>query len=117
MAIYSIESGNGQAMSDGIQSEDQARQIAQNYANELGETVYLCRSDRSKPDEIAPGYDWRTMVGHVSTLIADDGTGDMGIIVRQALRDNPRTTAEEIAEIIREARADWAREQECQRRD
>lgn len=47
------------------------------------------------------------IVARLATLgIADDGTGDLGIIVRQALTDDPRATAEDIAEIVREARAD-----------
>ncbi|MGQ0834971.1 MAG: hypothetical protein ACT4O5_08660 [Gammaproteobacteria bacterium] len=40
----------------------------------------------------------------------DDGTGDLEIIVRQALKDDPAATDEDIIEIIEEARADAERE-------
>lgn len=46
----------------------------------------------------------------VAALVGDDGTGDLGIIVRQALSDDANATAESIAEIVREARRDWAAE-------
>lgn len=38
---YNIYSGDGQALSEEIQSEIEARRIAQATANRLGETVYL----------------------------------------------------------------------------
>lgn len=40
----------------------------------------------------------------------DDGTGDLGVIVRQALKDDVDATAEEVVAIIREALADAERE-------
>ncbi|HKA75336.1 MAG TPA: hypothetical protein VKE26_26270 [Xanthobacteraceae bacterium] len=40
----------------------------------------------------------------------DDGTGDLGIIIAQALVDDPQATATAIAAIIDEARAEWAQE-------
>jgi len=42
----------------------------------------------------------------VASIVGDDGTGDLGVIVRQALRDDPNATPEEIADIVREARED-----------
>jgi hypothetical protein len=36
----------------------------------------------------------------------DDGTGDLGVIVRQALADDPDATAADIRAIVAEARAD-----------
>jgi hypothetical protein len=41
MTIYTIYSHGGQAMNEGIQSETEARRIAQALADETGETVYL----------------------------------------------------------------------------
>lgn len=46
----------------------------------------------------------------VSSLVGDDGTGDLGIIVRQALNDDPSATVDDIAAIVREAREDAAAE-------
>jgi hypothetical protein len=46
----------------------------------------------------------KAMIGEVASLVSDDGTGDLGVIVRQALEDDANATAEEIAEIVREAR-------------
>lgn len=46
------------------------------------------------------------MLARVSRLVGDDGTGDLGVIVRQALSDDPTTTADAIAEIVAEARRD-----------
>ena len=50
---------------------------------------------------------------HVMRLCAelsalDDGTGDLGIIVREALRADPEVSAADIATIVREARRDHA---------
>jgi hypothetical protein len=46
-------------------------------------------------------------IATVALLVEDDdGTGDIGIIVRQALRDDPTATARDIAQIVRDARAD-----------
>lgn len=42
----------------------------------------------------------------VAAIVGDDGTGDLGGITAQALKDDPSATAEDIAEIVREARAD-----------
>jgi hypothetical protein len=36
----------------------------------------------------------------------DDGTGTLGIIVDQALADDPAVTVDEVREIVREAKAD-----------
>lgn len=54
----------------------------------------------------------REMAALVERLVpgADDGTGTLGIIIRQALVDDPAATAGDIAEIVREAIAD-AREE------
>lgn len=38
---WNIDSENGNSLSEGIQSESEARRFAQNAANELGESVYL----------------------------------------------------------------------------
>lgn len=47
------------------------------------------------------------MCAKVEALVEDiDGSGDIGVIVRQALKDDPHATAEAIAEIVREARED-----------
>lgn len=48
------------------------------------------------------------LVAAVSAMVGDDGTGDLGIIVREALADDATVTAAEIADIVREARADHA---------
>jgi hypothetical protein len=50
--------------------------------------------------------DRRFLVDGVAALVGDDGTGDLGVIVRQALIDDPSATAGGIAEIVREARAE-----------
>lgn len=62
---------------------------------------------------MTPDDQAKAMVRAVEAIIDDDprDDGTIGIIVRQALRDDPQATAEEIAEIIREARADAASEQ------
>ena len=43
---------------------------------------------------------------NVSAMVGHDGTADIRTIVDCALSDNPDVTAEEIAEIVREARED-----------
>ena len=45
------------------------------------------------------------MIAEVVLLVpeAADGTGDLGIVVGEALARDPLATAEEIAEIVREA--------------
>lgn len=48
----------------------------------------------------------------VAGIVGDDGTGTLGVIVRQALRENRRASPYKIAEIVREARADAAVEAE-----
>jgi hypothetical protein len=53
------------------------------------------------------------LIDAVAALTGDDGTGDLGVIVRQALRDDPAAAAWEIAEIVREARADASGEHTC----
>ncbi len=52
------------------------------------------------------------LVVEVGALVGDDGTGDNGIIIREALRDDPGVTAAQIAEIIRESRQDAALDRE-----
>lgn len=47
--------------------------------------------------------DPRDVAVRVAAVIGDDGTGDLGIIVRQALIDNPNATDEDIITIVREA--------------
>lgn len=56
--------------------------------------------------------DIRDMIAAVETITGDDGTGDLGIIVRQALRDDPAATAEDIAAIVVDARADARRDRD-----
>ena len=57
--------------------------------------------------------DYRLMAARVESIVGDaDGSGDIGVIVRQALRDDAHATAEAIAEIVREARADAAAERQ-----
>lgn len=53
-------------------------------------------------DDVQPSRDPRDICARLSAY--DDGHGILGIIVRQALRDNPSVTDEEIIEIIRESR-------------
>lgn len=45
-----------------------------------------------------------TMIAEVAALVGDDGTGDLGIIVRQALTDDSNVSAEDIAAVMRDAR-------------
>lgn len=56
------------------------------------------------------GPRYQAMVGEVSLLVEDDGTGDLGVIVHHALAANPRATAQQIAAMFREAREEWAAE-------
>lgn len=51
----------------------------------------------------------------VASMVRDDGTGDLGVIVRQALADDPAVTVDEIADIVREARRDAAVERKRER--
>jgi hypothetical protein len=44
----------------------------------------------------------------VAALVGDDGTGDIGIIARTTVHHDITATDEEIAEIVREARAEHA---------
>lgn len=48
-----------------------------------------------------------TLLAEVVALVGDDGTGDLGVIIDHA---EPGATAEDIADIVREARADAAAE-------
>lgn len=55
--------------------------------------------------ETINGRDVMETVAQVEAAgVRDDGTGDLGIIVRQGLRDGD--TVQQIVETIREARAD-----------
>lgn len=54
----------------------------------------------------------KTLIAAVVDLVGDDGTGDLGAIVRQAIGDDTSVTARAIADIVREARADAAAEAE-----
>lgn len=49
-----------------------------------------------------------TLVSGAAALVGNDGTGDLGVIVRQALIDDPATTVKDVARIVREAREDAA---------
>jgi hypothetical protein len=42
----------------------------------------------------------------VAAMIGDNGTGDIAAITREALADDAEVTARDIAEIVREARAE-----------
>lgn len=46
------------------------------------------------------------LLAEVGALVEDDGTGDLGVIVDCALKDDPSTTAADIAAIVRDARAE-----------
>jgi hypothetical protein len=48
--------------------------------------------------------DAKTMIAEVAVLVGDDGTDNLGVIVRQALIDDPDATPEDIAAIVRDAR-------------
>lgn len=82
------------------------------FNNELGrmETVW---SDGTRT--LGPTLAGRAaMVYEVASLVGyGDGSGDLGIIVEQALTDDPDATAEDIAEIVREARQDAADERDA----
>lgn len=54
----------------------------------------------------------RQLAAEVAAMGGDDGTGDLRVIVDYALRDDPNVTADEVANIVREARADAAAERE-----
>jgi hypothetical protein len=54
MTTYMIVSGDGNEITDGLQSpevSDEARQIAQRIANDRRESVWLCRSDGVESDD------------------------------------------------------------------
>lgn len=53
MASYSIESEGGQEMSSGL-DEATARRVAQQLANDRGESVYLYEGVGNEPEEIKP---------------------------------------------------------------
>lgn len=59
----------------------------------------------------------RNVCDEVAGLVGDDGTGDLGIIVRQALAEDPTVSAEAIAETVREARRDATVERERESAD
>lgn len=63
-----------------------------------------------RAEVLAPAYDLPAMLADVARQVGDDGTGDLGIIVRQALADDPAATVDDIVTIVREAREDAARE-------
>lgn len=58
----------------------------------------------------------RAMVGDVESVVGHDGSGDLRVIVEQAIRDGVETV-EEMADIVREARADAAVDDEGQTDD
>ena len=61
---------------------------------------------------LAVPFDWRAkhLAREVCAIVKDDGTGTIRVIVDHALIDDPNATAEDIAEIVREARQDAASE-------
>lgn len=61
-------------------------------------------STEGKPSEV----EINSLAFEVADLVGDDGSGDIGVITRQAVKDSPRVTAQEIAEIVRQAREDAA---------
>lgn len=52
----------------------------------------------------------RELLPRVAALVGDDGTGDLGVIIRSALAKDASVTAEDIADIVREAREEAALE-------
>jgi len=52
--IYTISSEGGQELTTGIQIEREARRIAQQHADNMGETVYLSASDASGDEAVTP---------------------------------------------------------------
>jgi hypothetical protein len=62
-------------------------------------------------DQEIKGHEQETindMVDSVAALVSSDGSGDLGLIVRLALADDPTASAEDIADIVREARQEAA---------
>jgi hypothetical protein len=67
--------------------------------DEVGEWSWVLDND--------PAAVRRDLLAVVSRLVGDDGTGDLGVIVDQAMRDGI-VDAADIADIVREAREAWA---------
>lgn len=73
MANWNIDSAHGNSITEGIQTEAEARRIAQEYANELGESVYLYQpGDDDDTEEIVPPPPTPADVV-LSEAILDDG--------------------------------------------
>lgn len=55
----------------------------------------------------SPTHEQAAAMAHaVGRIIGDDGTGDLYVIAREALKDDPTTTADDIAATVRDARED-----------
>lgn len=74
---YNIYTGDGQALSEGIQSEIEARRIAQATANRIGKTVYL--------DTVPSSTDPDDDEDMGEAIAPDDSVEDMTPVERLAL--------------------------------
>jgi hypothetical protein len=54
MSYWNIDDGDGTSLSEGIQSQSQARRIAQAHANRMRESVYLYAVDSAVAEEFRP---------------------------------------------------------------
>lgn len=115
---YAVATINGEQVGVSMEGEDEAlRSLDGLHPGDLvevgtermrvvsGKATSL--RERETAEEIA-----KAMIREVAAVVGDDGTGDLGIIVRQALADDPAATASEIAEIVVEARETATAERE-----
>jgi hypothetical protein len=54
MTYYAIDTGDGNELTAGLQGHDHARQVAQRFANERGESVYLYKIGAPHDPEADP---------------------------------------------------------------
>jgi hypothetical protein len=95
----------------GADDIDEAWALAVDEAREHGVPARLMPHESGEVTrtwEPMPMRDPAALAAEVGAMVGDDGSGDLRVIVEQALRDDPSVTAEAIAEIVGEARAEWA---------
>jgi len=98
-----------QAIRDGADTGDVEALIADERTAVTDAQAADLRAELATRDRVSE------LIAETRLLVGDDGSGTLGIIVRQALADDPESTAEDCAAIVREAIADAAAERERER--
>lgn len=109
MTTYSIDDGHGTRLTTGLQPHE-AHRVAQRMADDRHETIYLYAGDEDytaiEPRGATADATIRRLLSELDDLAGSRDDGTLGIIVRQAVADDPDVTADDIRAIWADATAD-----------